>query len=87
MIPTGTKQGARISELLQVHGGDPLTVAQQTDTSPDMIEKAHQRFVPAALQEKLARNAHSSDGMDECWGVPATGTRRRDSVTAERSSR
>jgi integrase len=45
---------ARISELLQVHSVDPLTVAQQTGTSLAMIEKAYHRFIPAALQEKLA---------------------------------
>lgn len=45
---------ARISELLQVHGVDPLTVAAQTGTSLLMIEKAYLRFIPSALQEKLA---------------------------------
>ena len=44
---------ARISELLQVHGVDPLTVAQQTGTSLAMIEKAYFRFIPAAMLEKL----------------------------------
>jgi integrase len=44
---------ARISELLQVHGVDPLTVAAQTGTSLVMIEKAYLRFIPSALQEKL----------------------------------
>jgi integrase len=45
---------ARISELLQVHGVDPLTVAQQTGTSLAMIEKAYLRFIPSAMQQKLA---------------------------------
>lgn len=45
---------ARISELLQVHGIDPLTVAHQTGTSIAMIEKAYMRFIPSALREKLA---------------------------------
>ncbi len=45
---------ARISELLQVHGVDPLTVAMQTGTSLRMIEKAYFRFIPAAMKEKLA---------------------------------
>jgi integrase len=45
---------ARISELLQVHGVDPLTVASQTGTSVAMIERAYLRFIPAALQQKLA---------------------------------
>jgi integrase len=45
---------ARISELLQLHGIDPLTVAIQTGTSMVMIEKAYLRFIPSALREKLA---------------------------------
>jgi hypothetical protein len=44
---------ARISELLQVHGIDPLTVAHQTGTSTTMIEKSYLRFIPSAMQEKL----------------------------------
>jgi integrase len=45
---------ARISELLQIHGIDPLTVAHQTGTSLVMIEKAYLRFIPQAMREKLA---------------------------------
>jgi integrase len=45
---------ARISELLQVHGVDPVTVAQQTGTSMEMIERSYLRFIPSALQLKLA---------------------------------
>lgn len=45
---------ARISELLQVHGVDPLTVAQQTGTSVEMIERSYLRFIASALQMKLA---------------------------------
>jgi integrase len=45
---------ARISELLQIFGVDPLTVAAQTGTSIAMIEKAYLRFIPSAMQEKLA---------------------------------
>lgn len=45
---------ARISELLQIHGIDPLTVAAQTATSLAMIEKAYLRFIPNAMREKLA---------------------------------
>jgi hypothetical protein len=45
---------ARISELLQVYHVDPLTVAAQTGTSLVMIERAYLRFIPSALQEKLA---------------------------------
>ena len=44
---------ARISELLQVHSVDPLTVAAQTGTSVAMIEMAYLRFIPSAMQEKL----------------------------------
>lgn len=57
-IPPGASaygfRHARISELLQVHGVDPLTVALQTGTSIRMIEKAYFRFIPPALREKLA---------------------------------
>lgn len=45
---------ARISELLQVHGIDPLTVAHQTGTSVAMIEKTYLKFIPNAMREKLA---------------------------------
>jgi integrase len=45
---------ARISELLQIYGIDPVTVAAQTGTSVAMIEKAYLRFIPSAMQEKLA---------------------------------
>lgn len=45
---------ARISELLQVHGVDPLTTALQTGTSLAMIQKAYMRFIPNALRAKLA---------------------------------
>jgi len=46
---------ARISELLQVYAVDPLTVAQQTGTSVEMIERSYLRFIPSALQMRLAR--------------------------------
>ena len=45
---------ARISELLQVHGIDPLTVAAQTGTGLRMIERAYHRFIASAMREKLA---------------------------------
>jgi len=45
---------ARISELLQLHGIDPLSVAVQTGTSVAMIEKSYLRFIPSAMREKLA---------------------------------
>lgn len=44
---------SRISELLQIHGIDPLTVAAQTGTSLAMIEKAYLKFIPSAMREKL----------------------------------
>lgn len=57
-IPAGASaysfRHARISELLQVHGVDPLTVAAQTGTSLRMIERAYFKFIPSAMQEKLA---------------------------------
>lgn len=39
----------RISELLQAHGIDPLTVVAQTGTSLAMIERAYLRFIPSAM--------------------------------------
>jgi integrase len=45
---------ARISELLQVHDIDPLTVAAQTGTSLAMIERAYFKFIPNAMKKKLA---------------------------------
>jgi integrase len=45
---------ARISELLQLHGVDPLTVAAQTGTSVAMIERNYLRFIPSAMRDKLA---------------------------------
>jgi integrase len=44
---------ARISELLQLYGVDPLTVAQQTGTSLVMIEKSYLRFIHSSMREKL----------------------------------
>jgi integrase len=45
---------ARISELLQIYGVDPLTVAAQTGTSLVMLEKAYLKFIASAMQDKLA---------------------------------
>ena len=45
---------ARISELLQVHGIDPITVASQTGTSVAMLEKTYFKFIPSAMRAKLA---------------------------------
>lgn len=57
-IPPGASaysfRHARISELLQVHGVDPLTVAAQTGTSLRMIELNYFRFIKSAMAEKLA---------------------------------
>jgi integrase len=46
---------SRISELLQVHGIDPLTVASQTGTGLAMIEKNYLKFIPSAYKDKLAK--------------------------------
>jgi len=51
---------ARISELLQIHCIDPLTVAAQTGTSLAMIEKAYLRFIPSAMRQKLAAVVESA---------------------------
>lgn len=57
-IPKGVSaysfRHARISELLQVHSIDPLTVSHQTGTSLRMIEKYYFRFIAPALREKLS---------------------------------
>lgn len=44
---------ARISELLQLYGVDPLTVAAQTGTSLRMIERTYFKFIRSAMLEKL----------------------------------
>jgi integrase len=58
IIPEGASaysfRHARISELLQNGGVDPITVAQQTGTSFAMIEKFYFKFIPQALKDKLA---------------------------------
>jgi integrase len=57
-IPEGASaysfRHARISELLQVYGVDPLTVAAQTGTSLRMIERAYFKFIRSAMLAKLA---------------------------------
>ncbi|HEY2809667.1 MAG TPA: hypothetical protein VGI91_12815 [Steroidobacteraceae bacterium] len=45
---------ARISELLQIYGVDPLTVGAQTGTSLRMIERAYYKFIPSVMREKLS---------------------------------
>jgi hypothetical protein len=45
---------ARISELLQVYGVDPLTVAARTGTSLRMIERSYFKFIRSVMLEKLA---------------------------------
>jgi len=56
-IPTGVSaysfRHCRISELLQIHGVDPLTVAAQSGTSFVMIERFYLKFIPSAMREKL----------------------------------
>jgi integrase len=56
-IPAGASaysfRHSRISELLQVYGIDPLTVAQQTGTSIAMIEKSYFKFIASAMRAKL----------------------------------
>lgn len=57
-LPSGASaysfRHSRISELLQIHGIDPLTVAVQTGTSLHQIEKTYYKFIPQALKAKLA---------------------------------
>jgi len=55
---------ARISELLQVYGVDPLTVAAQTGTSLQMIERTYYKFIRSAMLEKLStlKAQRNSDG-------------------------
>lgn len=48
---------ARISELLQVYGVDPLTVGAQTGTSLRIIERSYYKFIPSVMREKLASHA------------------------------
>jgi len=62
-IPTSASaysfRHARISELLQIYGVDPLTVAQQTGTSLVMIEKSYLRFIRSSMRKnwmELERN-------------------------------
>ena len=45
---------ARISELLQIYGVDPLTVAAQTGISLRMIERTYFKFIRSAMLEKLS---------------------------------
>jgi integrase len=57
-VPNGASaysfRHARISELLQAYGIDPLTVAAQTGTSLRMIERTYFKFIRSAMLEKLA---------------------------------
>ncbi len=56
-IPKGASaysfRHARISELLQVYGIDPLTVAQQTGTGLNMIEAHYFKFISGSMRDKL----------------------------------
>ena len=64
-IPAGASaysfRHARISELLQVHRVDPLTVAAQTGTSLATIEKSYYRFIPTAFRERLERDGQAEE--------------------------
>lgn len=56
-IPAGVSaysfRHARISELLQVYGVDPLTVAAQVGTGLTMIERYYFKFISSSMREKL----------------------------------
>lgn len=58
VLPEGTSaysfRHSRISELLQIHGIDPLTTAWQTGTSVAQIEKTYFKFISHAFREKLS---------------------------------
>lgn len=54
---------ARISESLQVHGVDPLTVGAQTGTSLRMIERTYYKFIPSVMREKLTAIAKASNTL------------------------
>jgi hypothetical protein len=58
LLPIGASaysfRHARISELLQVRGVDPLTVAKQTGTSLPMLELAYFKLIPNTLREKMS---------------------------------
>lgn len=56
-IPKGASaysfRHTRISELLQVYGVDPLTVAAQTGTGLNMIERYYFKFISSSMKNKL----------------------------------
>lgn len=56
-IPEGASaysfRHARISELLQIYGVDPVTVAHQTGTSLAMMQLYYWKFIPSAIIEKF----------------------------------
>lgn len=58
---------ARISELLQIYGVDPVTVAAQTGTSLRMIERTYFKFIRSAMLDKLA-------SLKAIKGTPQRGT-------------
>jgi integrase len=57
-LPEGTSaysfRHSRISEMLQIHKIDPMTVAAQTGTSLVQLEKTYYKFIEQALEDKLA---------------------------------
>ena len=54
---------ARISELLQVYGVDPLTVGAQTGTSLRMIERTYYKFIPSVMREKLTAITKATNAL------------------------
>jgi integrase len=58
-IPKGASaysfRHSRISELLQLYAIDPLTVAQQTGTSVQMLQLHYFRFIESNMRERLNR--------------------------------
>ncbi len=68
-VPAGSSaysfRHARISELLQIYGVDPLTVAAQTGTSLRMIERTYFKFIRSAMLEKLANLEGKLDAEDQ----------------------
>jgi hypothetical protein len=70
---------------LQVHGVDPLTVAQQTGTGLVMIERQNLKFIPHAMREKLASVKESKRQSRK--RSPGTSTKEQQLVEAQRLNR
>jgi integrase len=69
-IPKGASaysfRHSRISELLQLHHIDPLTVCQQLGTSVQMLQKYYFKFIESNMRERLRM-------LDEADAEPAHG--------------